>query len=125
MIQDDIGAALRAADVQAFRQFAPQAAVPPYTVWRQVDATPLVLLDGEYAQTNSVFVFWNVGATEEAALTQRDAVRAAIRASSELAAQAAVEVSSGEAEYEPATNEPTEPCAFSFWHGGDTDTSGN
>lgn len=115
-IQNDIGAALKAAGIQAYQQAAPQQAVAPFTVYRQMDSEPLMVLGGYSGMTRFDYVFWNIGPSEAAAGAQRDLVLEAIRESDTLNADGQFQISSGQAEYESETNQPIEPCAFSFWH---------
>lgn len=115
-IQQEITRAVRDAGLSIYQQFAPEGAQAPLTVFRQLDGRPESTLGGGIAMRQSSFVFFNIGIDPLSAVAQRDAVRAAILASDTLKDRCAFEISSGEAEYEEKTNEPIEPCAFSFWH---------
>lgn len=111
-IETDLAKLLRDAGVQAFLQSVPQDVARPFTVIRTADSEPLMTLDGYAGITRTDFVFdsWADSATD--AISQRNAVLAAIRGSNLNQSQ----LPSGDNAFDDRAAEYLEACAFSIWH---------
>jgi hypothetical protein len=111
-IEAEIDALLQGAGIQAFHHAAPQHANAPFTVYKVAERETLNTLNGYGGLTRTDFVFDSWAGTWQAALAQRDAVVAALRASS----FSFYELPAGENAFDDEVTMYMESCAFSIWH---------